>query len=346
MSQTSSRKRSHIDICLNKDVGFRKSTLLEEVDLIHCALPELNLDDVDIGASIFDFSLEAPFLIGAMTGGTGDGSRFNMKLAQAAAKFHVGMCLGSIRPVLLDAACLPEFQVKKVSQDLPVFANIGANQLTSFSSSQILDICHQLADGLMIHLNAGMELIQPSGDTQFSGQLDAIASFMQQAGGYPVVIKETGMGLSLKDGQRLKEIGIRTVETAGAGGTSWVAVESERAIGQDKYLGQMLRDFGIPTAACISWMNRFDFEVIGSGGVYTPLDAARAIRLGAKVVAMARPYLKAYDENPDTGIERLMAQMIVGLKYVMVCVGARNLQQLAQVPCVIGNRLQKYLDLQ
>ncbi|MBN2341516.1 MAG: type 2 isopentenyl-diphosphate Delta-isomerase [Deltaproteobacteria bacterium] len=345
MNDTRERKRSHIEICTNRDVRFRKSTLLEEVELIHCALPECDLEDVSLATTFLDRPLGAPFFIGAMTGGTGDGGAFNMTLAEGAARYNIGMCLGSIRPALLDSSCIPEFQVKQVSKDLLVFANIGANQLNSFSPDQILDLSAELADGLMVHLNAGMELIQPGGDVRFSGQIDAIARLVERASGHPIIVKETGMGLSLRDGVRLKRAGVTAVETAGAGGTSWVGVETERATGINRAVGKVLWDFGIPTAASIHWMNELGFETIGSGGVYNALDAARAIRLGAQAVAMARPFLLAYEQERRHGVEQLIEELVVGLKYVMLCVGAVDMAQLKNVPCIVGNKLQRFFEI-
>ncbi|MBN2529349.1 MAG: type 2 isopentenyl-diphosphate Delta-isomerase [Deltaproteobacteria bacterium] len=344
MSGIYNRKRSHIVICTEKDVAFRQSTLLEEVELLHCALPELDLTDVSLATHIAGHTITHPFIIGAMTGGTGDGNAFNLALARTAAQFETAFCLGSIRPALVDPTCIPEFDVKKEVPNVLVFANIGANQLSTFGAPQILDLARRLADGLMVHLNAGMELIQPSGDTCFSGQVDAIARLVEVAGDFPIVVKETGMGLSLKDGVSLKQVGIKTVETAGAGGTSWIGVETERASGTDKAVGELLRDFGIPTAASISWMHQLGLETIGSGGVYTAMDAARAIRLGSCAVAMARPWLLAYQADGIAGLWALMEELILGLKYLMVCVGVKDISSLQKADCIIGQRLQQYLN--
>ena len=344
MNQIQNRKRSHIEICTERDVAFRKSTLLEEVDLIHAALPELDLEYISLHTTVAGMNVAAPFIIGAMTGGTGDGNNFNAVLAEVAEANRIALCLGSIRPALLDAAAISEFDVKQYAPNAPVFANIGANQLGTFPAEQILDLAMRLGDGLFVHLNAGMELIQPQGDTHFFGQVDAIAELVDAADDFPIVVKETGMGLSLRDGALLRQAGIRTVETAGAGGTSWIGVETERAQGVDQAAGKMLWDFGVPTAASIAWMTRLDLETIGSGGVYNALDAARAIRLGANAVAMARPWLLAYHQNKIDGLNALANELITGLKYVMVCTGAKTLPELKQVDCIIGDRLQKYIS--
>ncbi len=344
MSGIQRRKRSHIEICTHRDVAFRQSTLLEEVTLIHCALPELNLADVSLETTVAGFPVATPFMIGAMTGGTGDGPGFNVALAELAGQFNVALCLGSIRPALMNPDTVAEFDVKAHARQAPVFSNIGANQLDAFTSSQILELAERISDGLFVHLNAGMELIQPHGDTRFSGQVDAIAKLVEAAGSFPVAVKETGMGLSIRDGMALKSAGVRTVETAGAGGTSWIGVETERASGIDKAVGEMLRDFGIPTAASIGWMKGLGMDTIGSGGVYTALDAARAIRLGANAVAMARPWLLAYHRGGLPGMIEKMNELLAGLKYVMVCVGQKSIAGLQTTDCIIGEPLQKYLD--
>jgi isopentenyl-diphosphate delta-isomerase len=338
------RKRSHIDICTQKDVSFRKSTLLEEVDLIHSALPELDTDCISLHTTVAGYELAAPFVIGAMTGGTGDGNHFNAILAEVAETHQIGLCLGSIRPALIDSNVEAEFSVKHIAVNTPVFSNIGANQFGTFSAAQILDTATRISDGLFVHLNAGMELIQPGGDSHFSGQVEALAELIDLANDFPVMVKETGMGLSLRDGELLRQAGVKTVETAGAGGTSWIGVETERATGIDRVVGEMLWDFGIPTAASIAWMHRLGFETIGSGGVYSALDAARAIRLGASSVAMARPWLLAYQQNQIDGLNELASELITGLRYVMVCVGAKTVADLQRVDCIWGDRLLKYMN--
>ncbi|MBN2715510.1 MAG: type 2 isopentenyl-diphosphate Delta-isomerase [Deltaproteobacteria bacterium] len=344
MSDIQLRKRSHIDICTHRDVTFKKSTLLEEVDLIHCALPELDTSYISLNTSVAGRAIAAPFIIGAMTGGTGDGNHFNAILAEVAETHRIALCLGSMRPALMDSAVVPEFDVKKLAPNVPVFTNIGANQLNAFDADHILELATRISDGLFVHLNAGMELIQPRGDTGFFGQVEALAALVDAAGPFPIVVKETGMGLSLRDGALLRQAGVRTVETAGAGGTSWIGVETERATGINRQVGKMLWDFGIPTAASIAWMHRCGFETIGSGGVYTALDAARAIRLGASAVAMARPWLLAYQQGKMDGLNALAEELMTGLRYVMVCTGAKTIVDLQQVDCIIGDRLMKYIN--
>ena len=153
------------------------------------------------------------------------------------------------------------------------------------------------------------------------------------------------MGLSFRDGEMLKRAGIRAVETAGAGGTSWIGVETERAEGVDLAAGQMLWDFGIPTGASVAWMADLGFETVASGGVYSALDAARAIRLGACAVALARPWLIAWMKDGKQGLRRLVNELVTGLTYTMLCVGAKDISALQQVDCLIGDALQRYIDL-
>jgi len=340
------RKRSHLSICATQDVGFRqKTTLFEDIDIIHRALPELRLEDVDLSVDFAGRRLAAPILIGAMTGGTGDGPDFNADLAAAARRLGVGLCLGSMRPLLEDDGLFDEFNVRDAAPDILLFANIGGNQLAAYGSDRLLETARRIgADGLIVHLNAGMELIQPRGHRDFRDIARHIGQLVAAAGDFPIMVKETGMGLSPADGGLLRQAGVRYVETGGAGGTSWVGVETLRAQGAAAAVGQELWDFGIPTAVSTAWMVEAGFFTVSSGGIGGPLDAATALALGARAVAVARPVLKAHASDGRAGVEAFLSTMIDGLRAVMVCCGAATIDELRRCPLVLGPRVTRYIE--
>ncbi|MCK9522031.1 MAG: type 2 isopentenyl-diphosphate Delta-isomerase [Proteobacteria bacterium] len=340
------RKRDHLSICANDAVAFQtRTTLLEEVELIHCALPEFALADVRTQATFMGRTLQAPLLIGAMTGGTGDNAAFNTELAAVAETLGIGMSLGSLRPALEVPELVREFQVRDKAPNALVLTNIGGAQLRQYAPAQIIDLSRDIgADGLLVHLNTGMELIQPGGDTDFSGVLAHIARLVDAAQGWPVGVKAVGMGISFRDGERLRDAGVHCIETAGAGGTSWMAVEALRATGQQQRLGHLLQEQGIPTAVSTMWMRALGVSVIASGGVATGLDMARALALGADLTAVARPLVAAYRHGGPEEVRTYLDDMIAGLRYTMFLVGAQDLSALRQTPRVIGPALARYAD--
>jgi isopentenyl-diphosphate delta-isomerase len=346
MTTTEKRKQSHLSICVNEDVAFKKkTTLFEEIELVHCALPELNLDDIDSSVKIFGKTLQSPLIIGAMTGGAGEREKLNQNFAKAAAKANIGFSLGSIRPALENPKLIKEFSVRDTAPDILLFSNIGGNQLAEFGAKKIIALSKKIgADAVTVHLNAAMELIQPGGDTAFAGILEQISHLVDEADSYPVTVKAIGMGLSYNDGILLKKAGVSTVETAGAGGTSWIGVETLRSEGMDEAIGNVLWDFGIPTAVTTAWMVDAGFKVISSGGISNSLDMAKALSLGADLTAIARPMLQAVNEDPENGLDDKIRALTAGLKYVMMCCGAGSIKELATVPRVIGGTLSHYIE--
>jgi isopentenyl-diphosphate Delta-isomerase len=343
--QHSSRKKDHLKICINEDVNFKKTTLFEQVELMHSALPEFSFNEIDTSITFLGRQLKAPLIIGSMSGGTNDKSFFNKDLAIAAQNQKIGLALGSMRPALEDRSLLAEFKVRQYCPDVALLANIGAGQLSAHEHEELLDLSHKLhVDGLIVHLNAGMEIIQPEGDNDFSNILDQIASLVKKAGTFPIIVKETGMGFSSGDGYALQKAGIKILETGSAGGTSWVAVESYRTNEFKKKMADLLWDFGVPSAVCTAYMSKIGFETIASGGIKNGLDTAKAIALGACAVALARPVLLAYEKAKITAVEMLLEEIAQGLRYVMLCCGAKNILQLKKTPKVLGLSLKNYLE--
>ncbi len=301
------RKRRHIDVCLNGDVGYRGVTTgLERYRLPYNALTQTNLDHIDLSTEFLGARLRAPVLVGAMTGGARLSRTINRNLATAAQRLGIGMMLGSQR-VMLDSVqgerAAASFTVRDVAPDVLLFGNIGLAQLTKDAVPDIVAALDRVgADALAVHANPLQEAIQRGGDTNFAGSLERLHDLSDLLG-YPVLLKEVGHGIGgAAVADLLRPSGVppvAAIDVAGAGGTSWSRVEQLVRYGELRYPD--LADWGIPTAQAIGEVRAAlpDIPLVASGGIRTGMDAAKALALGADVVAVARPLLPAAIESAD-----------------------------------------------
>jgi isopentenyl-diphosphate delta-isomerase len=345
MADISSRKNDHLNLSIEADVGFRKSHLLECVELVHDALPELRLEDVDTSVQLLGKHLRAPIIIAAMTGGSERARDINRELASIAEEGGYGFGVGSQRAMLVDPVVEHTYSVRDIAPTCLVLGNLGAVQAVKLDTATIGRLTSAIgADALCLHLNPAMELVQPEGDRDFRGILDAI----ERIGGeleIPVVVKETGCGLSKGVARRLLERGIRHVDVSGAGGTSWVAVEGERLPVESRATAHSFRDWGIPTAASVAYCSSAGMStVIATGGIAGGLDIAKAIALGGTAAGMARPVLKALHEGGRSGALRYLRRVESELRMAMLLTRARNVDELRSVERRILPPLSDWID--
>jgi len=340
----SERKRSHLELCETGGVEFAgKTTLLEEVDLVHDALPELAVDEVDVSTTLLGKRLRAPLLITGMTGGTDEASAINQALAQVAEEHGIAFGLGSMRAMQRKPALAYTFAVRAHAPTTLVLANLGVVQAAALAGAEIEKLVRQVgADALCVHLNPAQELIQPGGDRDFRQGAQTIARLVRELP-VPVVVKETGCGISRSVGERLARAGVRTVDVSGAGGTSWVKVEALRADAPARELGAVFADWGIPTAASLLALRGLGLELVASGGIRSGLDVAKAIALGARVAGVALPVFRAYREGGRRAAGEFIAGLAAGLRTAMVLTGSRDVGALGRVPVVVGRRLHEWV---
>jgi isopentenyl-diphosphate delta-isomerase len=304
------RKAEHIQIALDR--RMQNHGAFDGYRLVHCALPEIDLATVDTATTFLDKPLAAPLLISCMTGGTDEAARINQNLAIAAERVGVALGVGSQRKALEDSSTRATFEVREHAPSIPLLGNLGAVQ---FNYGYGIEECRAAvdmigADALVLHLNPLQEAIQPEGDGDFSDLL-------------PVVVKEIGMGISADVAAALRDVGVRTIDTAGAGGTSWARIEAERA--DDLEIGELFADWGVPTVDSIRAVAALeDVTVIGSGGVRNGIDMAKAIALGADIVGLAYPFLQAAVESADA-VEAKLRRALRELRICMFCTGARDI---------------------
>ncbi len=341
MSQISKRKDEHLDLAIHGDVAFRsKTTLLECVRLIHDALPELSLDQVDLQVRILGRKLRAPLILAGMTGGTERAREINLELASIAEERGYGFGLGSQRAMLKDRQLAATYQVRSVAPSILLLGNIGAVQAAAMTSAEVAELVQSVgADAVCVHLNPAMEVVQSEGDRDFRG-IEAAFGRLASELGCPVVAKETGCGISRSVAQRLRSVGVRDVDISGAGGTSWVAVEAQRATPEDRSLGQSFWDWGIPTAASLLCVAPAQFRtVIATGGIATGLDAARALVLGAHAVGIARPVLQALESGGRKGALDFLADVERELRTALLLIGAADVAKARQAPRLLAGEL-------
>src|SRR5947208_4368355 len=177
-----------------------------------------------------------------MTGGTPEVSAINRGLARAAEQLGLGFGLGSQRAMVVRPDLGWTFTVRDVAPEMLLLGNLGMVQAREMSTAAIRALCDAVgADALCVHLNPAMELVQPGGDRDFRGGRETLRRLHGELG-RPIVVKETGAGLSRRVGLVVRQLGISTVDTSGAGGTSWVGVETRRAEGAARRLGEELWD--------------------------------------------------------------------------------------------------------
>ncbi len=308
MSSIGQRKKDHVEISLQQNVGFKSKTNgFEKWDFVHHPSPEFNFADTDCSTVFLGRQLSFPFLISAMTGGYKDGEQINRQLAEIAEQQHVAFSTGSLRPLIRDPRLFPEYKIlRQVCKSVPLIGNIGAvNLFRDITSDDISRIIDELQpDAIALHFNPLQEVIQPNGDTDFSRVLAAVTRLTNEFD-IPFIAKETGAGISGHAARELADAGVQIIDVAGAGGTSWSAVEAYRS--PDPTDGELFRDWGIPTEECVRECAEIDgIAVIASGGINNGLTIAKAIALGAQLAGSALPVLKALDSNGVDGVNNLI----------------------------------------
>jgi isopentenyl-diphosphate delta-isomerase len=330
------RKSDHLRISLEKDVSFhRLTTGLERYRFIHQALPEINRGEINLSTVFLDKELKAPLIISSMTGGTKAAEQINMNLARAAQAYGMGMGVGSQRAAIEDPQWAYTYQVRRVAPDIMLLANLGAVQL---NHGYGLDECQRAvemieADGLILHLNPLQEALQDGGDVNFAGLLAKIEDVCRRLS-VPVIVKEVGWGISEEAARKLASAGVAAIDVAGAGGTSWSQVEMYRA--NDELTRQIAADFadwGIPTAESIGLARRGapQTTLIASGGIYTGVEVAKAIALGADATALATPFLRLATISAEA-VGQKIHEITEELRTAMFCIGAADPEALKDTP--------------
>jgi isopentenyl-diphosphate Delta-isomerase len=323
------RKAEHIRLALDSRMQLGESWW-DEYRFGHSALPEIDMAEVDTSVEFLGRRLSAPLLISCMTGGTEMAGRINRNLAAAAEATGVAVGVGSQRKALEDPEKADTFRVREAAPTAPLLANLGAVQLNyGMGVAECRQAVEMIgADALVLHLNPLQEALQPEGQCDFSGLLPKIGEVVREVG-VPVVAKEVGSGLSESVARALAGVGVRILDTAGTGGTSWARIEAARSGEID--LGELFAGWGIPTPLSIQEVRRVEgVTVIASGGLRNGLDLAKALALGADLGGMAYPFLAAATESPEQVADKVR-RIVRELKICMFCLGIKTISGLRTV---------------
>ena len=333
MNDIAGRKSEHIDIVLNHDIGGRRERAgFDAIAFEHVALPELNLDTVDTATTFLGRAMAAPLLISSMTGGPERAGAINAALAEAAGHLRIAFAVGSQRVAIESAGASGlDKRLRQRAGPVPILANFGAAQLKSWPGVEMARRAIEMidADALIIHLNPLQEAVQIGGDRDWTGLLEKIAAIARDLG-KPVVVKEVGCGISAGLARQLADVGVAVIDVAGSGGTSWAAVEAERAPdAKTRAIAMAFRSWGIPTARALSDARAAcpDTTLIASGGIRDGIDVAKAICLGADIVGQAAGVLGAALKGPDAVVDHFEV-MIAQLRIACFCTGSANLKAL------------------
>lgn len=347
------RKDEHIILSIKEDVEFKsKTTLLENVELIHNSVPELNLKDVDTGTKFLGYELNAPIVISGMTGGTSLAEKMNRILAKAASKVKVAIGVGSQRAMLKDSRAVRSFRVvREEAGNVPVIGNIGASQVTEGLSDEELDCLVESikADAIAVHLNPLQEALQLEGEPNYLGFVDKLRDFIRRSS-KPVIAKETGAGVSKEAAITLIKTGVRGIDVGGAGGTSFSVIEGirSRLRGNDVYEKTAITfsEWGIPLAASILEVRSVSADVIliATGGIRSGLDIAKALRLGADICGVALPVIRAAYYNGVEGVVKLLERYMLELKIALFLTGAKDISDLRKKPVLIQGKLKEWVE--
>ncbi|KUG19687.1 MAG: type 2 isopentenyl-diphosphate Delta-isomerase [Methanomicrobiaceae archaeon] len=341
---TSSRKQDHLIICSGQAVESGYAGF-DDVRLVHNALPECDMDRIDTRTRFLGTSLGSPLFIAAMTGGHPDTLEVNRTLARAAERYGLGMGVGSQRAALEDPGLEESFTV--VRDEAPhafLCANLGIVQLREHGLEWAERAVEMIdAQAIAIHLNFLQEAIQPEGDHNAAGCLEALQHLCRDFR-YPVIVKETGCGISAEIARVLWGAGASAIDLGGWGGTSWAAVERLRAADPRlASLGELFMEWGIPSVVSVCEVSGTGGPLIATGGLRNGIDIAKCIALGANLGGMALPLLKPSMEGEEALFEtiELIHQQ---LRVAMFLTGSRTISDLKRTRTYITGITRQMIE--
>lgn len=337
------RKKDHVELVTAGEVDYRHRSGFERYRFLHNALPEVDLDEVSTEAKLLGRTFSFPLFISSMTGGYTEAGAVNALLAEFCQRYDLPLGVGSQRVMLEQPEEASSFSiVREKAPDAFIAANIGGAQLIEGLPP---DDVHAMvdsisADAVIVHLNPLQELMQPEGDRRFRGIEEGIGVLAETVD-CPLIVKETGAGISAEVAGRLLDRGVSVIDTAGSGGTSWARVENLR---KGETARSPFDDWGIPTVECLRQLRELrkqrSFELIASGGIRSPFDIAKSLCLGADFAASAQPVIRAVADGGEEGLDTLFREWREAFRMVMVLLGCRNVGEMddTRIQLIGGDR--------
>ncbi len=348
------RKEEHLKLASGEGVETATAAGWDDVHLVHDALPAVDADAVDLSVELLGARLRLPLVITGMTGGHAAARDVNRILASAAERHGVAFGVGSQRAALRDPSLVPTYAVaREAAPNAFVIANIGISQLLdqpgepALTPEEIARVVAMVgADALAVHLNYLEEIVQPEGQTRARGAAEALAALAGTAG-VPIVVKETGAGISRPTALRLASLGVRAIDVGGVGGTSFAAIEArrarERGDARRALLGERLTEWGLPTAVAVVAAAAAGLPIVATGGVRKGTDAAAALALGATAVGVGRPLLQAALRGGGD-VDEWIEQFALELRAATFLAGVARAADLRSVPRVVLGTTRGWLE--
>lgn len=334
-SKTSLRKKDHIHLCLNDEVGYKiKSNGFEHYEFMHCAATEVEFEKISLSTKFLKKKINFPFMISCMTGGTRSAKQINEKLAIAARYLNIPIGVGSQRQALEDKNHHSTYRViRENAGEVPVLGNIGAAQVakSKFPEDEIKLLIELVeADAMVVHANPLQELVQREGEPNFNGLIRNLSKICSKLS-TPIIVKEVGSGISKTVAKTLLNAGVQGIDVAGAGGTSWAKVEMKR----NNFYDPVFSEWGLPTSYCLRTVNDlkiiYKFILISSGGIDNGVNIAKSIALGADLAASARPILQELNKNGVEGVVNLIESWFLTVKKIMYLTNCDRVKKLQQI---------------
>lgn len=332
MTDIRDRKKDHVELTVTDETQYTQSSGFERFRFIHNALPEVNFSEVSTEATLLGRTFSFPLLISSMTGGYAGASPVNAIIAEFCEQYDLPFGVGSQRAMLEDESLTNTFSiVREKAPNAFICSNIGGAQLIGGLDLKMINklIDSIKADAIIVHLNPLQELMQPEGDRDFKGILNGIEQLVKDTE-RPIIVKETGAGISEHTARRLLNVGVEVIDVSGAGGTSWAKVENFRSSNEGS--NHQFDEWGIPTIECLQQLSRLEwersFEIISSGGIRSSFDIAKSFCLGAHFSATAQPVIKAINKNGFDELTDLFSQWEKDLKTILTLLGCRSIKEL------------------
>ena len=332
MSNISDRKKDHVKFTTDERTQYAQKTGFENYKFVHNALPEVDFDNVSTEADLLGRTFSFPLFISSMTGGYSNAGQVNAVIAEFCEHKNLPFGVGSQRAMLEDDSLTETFSiVRKKAPTAFICSNIGGAQLIgNISTDKQRKMIESIeADAVIVHLNPLQELMQPEGDRNFIGVLDGVEHLVNSVA-IPVIVKETGAGISSHVAKKLLNVGVSVIDIAGAGGTSWSKVENHRDTNINPNFD--FDEWGISTTECLTDLSKLQwergFEIISSGGIRSAFDIAKSLCLGANFTASAQPFIKAISANGSKGLDELFAKWEKDLRVILTLVGCNSISEL------------------
>ena len=330
---TTNRKDEHIRYALEQKSSYNS---FDEVELIHSSLPLYDLDEIDLSTEFAGRKWDFPFYINAMTGGSEKGKEINQKLAQVAEACGILFVTGSYSAALKDPTDV-SFSVKSSHPNLLLGTNIGLDKPVGLGLQTVQEMNPLL---LQVHVNVMQELLMPEGERKFRSWYSHLADYSKRIP-VPIILKEVGFGMDVKTIERASELGVRTVDLSGRGGTSFAYIENRRS-GQRDYLNQWGQSTMQALLNAQTWKDKV--ELLVSGGVRNPLDMIKCLVFGAKAVGLSRTVLELIETYSVEEVIGIVQSWKEDLRLIMCALNCATIADLQNVDYILYGKLKEAKD--